>query len=59
MTGEYGKEFQSRQQKQGLKTSIALNELAGAKASKAQGLAMLGSAAGDATRALTGGFGLG
>lgn len=58
MTGEFGKEFQSRQQKQGLKTQIALSELAGAKASKAQGLAMLGSAAGDATRALTGGFGL-
>jgi hypothetical protein len=47
MTGEFGKEFQSRQQKQGLKTSIALSELAGAKASKAQGLAMLGSGAGD------------
>lgn len=47
MTGEYGKQFQSEQQKQGLKTSIALNELAGAKASKAQGLGMLGSAAGD------------
>lgn len=47
MTGEYGKEFQSRQQKQSLKTQVALGELAGAKATQAQGLAMLGSAAGD------------
>lgn len=54
MTGEYGKEFESEQQKQGLKTSIALNALAGAKASKAQGLAMLGSAAGDVAYAGTG-----
>jgi hypothetical protein len=47
MTGELGKEFQSRQQKQSLKTQVALSELAGAKASKAQGLAMLGSGASD------------
>jgi hypothetical protein len=47
MTGEYGKEFESRQQKQSLKTQQALGALAGAKASKAQGLAMLGSAGGD------------
>lgn len=49
MTGEYGKEFQSEQDKQSLKTQVALGALAGAKASKAQGLAMLGSGAGDLT----------
>ena len=47
MTGERGKAFQSRQQKQELKSQIALGELAGAKASKAQGLGMLGSAVSD------------
>lgn len=47
MTGELGKEFQSRQQKQSLKTQVALGELAGAKASQAQGLGMLGSAVSD------------
>jgi hypothetical protein len=47
MTGELGKEFQSRQQKQSLKTQQALGELAGAKASEAQGLGMLGSAVSD------------
>ena len=58
MTGELGKEFQSRQQKQTLKTQKALSELAGAKAAKAQGLAMFGSAASDATSALGGVDGL-
>jgi hypothetical protein len=59
MTGEYGKEFQSRQQKQSLKTQKALSELAGAKASKAQGLAMLGSAGGDLAKSFTVGSALG
>jgi len=54
MTGEFGKEFQSRQQKQSLKTQQALGALAGAKASQAQGLAMLGSAGGDLAYGATG-----
>ena len=43
MTGELNKEFQSRQQKQSLKTQQALGELAGANQSISQGLGGLGS----------------
>ncbi len=55
MTGELNKEFQSRQQKQSLKTQQALGELAGAKASEAQGLGMLGSAVSDVAMSGEGG----
>ena len=43
MTGELGKEFQSRQQKQSLKTQQALGEFAGAKQQISQGLGAIGT----------------
>jgi len=50
MSNELGKQFASEQEKQQLKANIALGALAGAKAQKAAGLRMIGSAAGDIIR---------
>ena len=57
MGAERSKEFQSRQQKQTLKTQVALGDLAGAKAAQAQGLAMVGSAVSDIAGGAAGGGG--
>ena len=54
MSNELGKQFASEQEKQQLKANIALGALAGAKAQKAAGLRMVGSAAGDLIRAGSG-----
>jgi len=51
MSSELGKQFASEQEKQQLKANIALGALAGAKAQKASGLKMVGSAVGDIIRA--------
>ena len=57
MSNELGKQFASEQEKQQLKANIALGALAGAKAQKAAGLRMVGSAVSDLAMSQSGGTG--